>query len=152
YEVVGFAVERPFRKRESLRGRPVVDFEDVESRFPTEHHSFYAAVVYTQDNSLRERLYGQAKAKGYAPASYVSSRTFMWRNVQLGEHCFIFEHNTVQPFVTLGDNVVLWSGNHVGHHSTIGSHGFVSSHCVVAGFVSIGTHAFLGVNSTITNN
>src|SRR4029079_7225030 len=93
-----------------------------------------------------------AKAKGYAPASYVSSRAFVWRNVELGEHCFVFENNVVQPFVKLGSNVVLWSGNHIGHHSRIGDHCFVSSHVVVSGFVEIGKSCFLGVNSTFANN
>jgi sugar O-acyltransferase (sialic acid O-acetyltransferase NeuD family) len=152
FEVVAFAVERAFKKRESLSGLPVVAFEEVEERFAPDAHSFFAALVYTQANALRERLYSEAKAKGYTPASYVSPRAFVWRNVQMGEHCFIFEDNTIQPFVKLGDNVILWSGNHVGHHSRIGSHTFVSSHCVISGFVSIGTHGFLGVNSTLANN
>ena len=78
------------------------------------------------------------------PASYVSPRAFVWRNVKLGEHCFIFENNVLQPFVNIGDNVVLWSGNHIGHHSKIGDHCFVSSHVVVSGFCDIGANCFLG--------
>src|SRR5918993_63663 len=92
-----------------------------------------------------------AKAKGYTPASYISPRAFVWRNAVIGEHCFIFEDNVVQPFVTIGDNVVLWSGNHVGHHSRVGSHTFVSSHVVISGFVEVGESTFLGVNASIAN-
>jgi sugar O-acyltransferase (sialic acid O-acetyltransferase NeuD family) len=152
YEVAGFAVERAYLRRESLFGLPVVAFEDVQERFAPADHRFFAANVYTQGNRLRERLYREAKAKGYAPASYVSSRAFVWRNCRIGEHCFIFENNVVQPFVTIGDDVVLWSGNHIGHHSTIKDHCFVSSHVVVSGFVQIGSHCFMGVNSTVANN
>ena len=152
YEVVAFAVEREFRRKEVLFGLPVVPFEDLEAHFPPATHSFYAALVYTQGNALRRRLYEAAKAKGYRPASYVSSRAFVWRNVELGEHCFVFENNVVQPFVKVGKNVVLWSGNHIGHHSRIGDHCFVSSHVVVSGFVEIGKSCFLGVNSTFANN
>ena len=32
----------------------------------------------------------------------------------------IMEHNTIQPYVTIGENTILWSGNHVGHHTQIG--------------------------------
>lgn len=152
YEVVAFAVEREYRRKEDLFGLPVVPFEDLEARFAPASHSFYAALVYTQGNALRRRLYEAAKAKGYAPASYVSSRAFVWRNVELGEHCFVFENNVVQPFAKLGSNVVLWSGNHIGHHSSIGDHCFVSSHVVVSGFVHVGKSCFLGVNSTFANN
>jgi sugar O-acyltransferase (sialic acid O-acetyltransferase NeuD family) len=130
----------------------VVAFEELEAHFPPAAHSFYAALVYTQGNALRRRLYEAAKAKGYAPASYVSSRAFVWRNVEVGEHCFVFENNVVQPFAKVGSNVVLWSGNHIGHHSSIGDHCFVSSHVVVSGFVHVGQSCFLGVNSTFANN
>ena len=54
--------------------------------------------------------------------------------------------------MTIGDNVVLWSGNHIGHHSKIGDHCFVSSHVVVSGFVDVGPNCFLGVNAAIGNN
>jgi sugar O-acyltransferase (sialic acid O-acetyltransferase NeuD family) len=131
---------------------PVVAFDEVKTRFAPQRHSFYAALVYTQRNMLRTRLYREAKALGYAPASYVSSAAFVWRNARLGEHCFVFENNVVQPFVTIGDNCVLWSGNHIGHHSTIGSDCFISSHVVISGFCSIGDRCFMGVNSTVSNN
>jgi sugar O-acyltransferase (sialic acid O-acetyltransferase NeuD family) len=152
YEVVGFSVEREYLRRDSLFGLPVVPFEDLAVHFDPGTHEFYAALVYTQMNRLRTRLYRDAKAKGYRPASYVSSRAFVWQNVQLGEHCFIFEDNTVQPFVRIGDNVVLWSGNHIGHHSTVGDNCFISSHVVVSGFCNVGANCFIGVNATFGNN
>ena len=152
YQVVAFAVERPFLRRGELLGLPVVAFEELEQRYAPAEHGFYAALVYSQGNALRERLYEAAKGRGYRPASFVSPHAFVWRNVEMGEHCFIFENNVVQPFVKLGRNVVLWSGNHIGHHSRIGDHCFVSSHVVVSGFVDIGESCFLGVNSTFANN
>ena len=82
----------------------------------------------------------------------VSSRAFIWRNVKIGENCFIFEDNTIQPFVKVGNDVVLWSGNHIGHNSTIRDHSFFSSHVVISGFCDIGEYSFLGVNSTVINN
>lgn len=152
YEVVAFSVEREYLKRETLFGLPVAPFETLENDFAPTDYYFYAAAVYTQGNKLRERLYLQAKEKGFQAASYISSRAFVWRNVQLGEHCFIFEDNTVQPFVKIGENAVLWSGNHIGHHSTIKDHCFISSHVVVSGFCNIGDRCFMGVNSTVANN
>jgi len=152
FEVVGFSVERAYLKRSEFHALPVVPFEEIEQHFPPDKHAVYVATVYTQLNRLRTRLAAQAKAKGYPLASYVSSRAFVWRNVELGEHCFVFEDNTVQPFVKIGDNVVLWSGNHIGHHSTIESNCFISSHVVVSGFCRIGENSFLGVNASVANN
>lgn len=152
FRVVAFSVEREFLTRESLFGVPVIAFEDLQNRFDPASHHFYAAMVYTQMNRLRTRLYLAAKEKGFAPASYISSRAFVWPNAQLGEHCFIFEDNTVQPFVRIGDNVVLWSGNHIGHHSVIKDNCFISSHVVVSGFCTVGENCFIGVNATFGNN
>lgn len=152
YEVVAFSVESAYLRQERLWGLPVVAFETIERHYAPAEHAFYAALVYTDGNRLRARLYNAAKAKGYSPASYISSRAFVWRNVVLGEHCFVFEHNVLQPFTRIGDNVVLWSGNHIGHHSTIGSHTFISSHVVISGFVQLGEYGFVGVNTTFGNN
>lgn len=152
YEVVAFTVEKDYMTRDSLFGLPVVPFENVETVYaPTEHY-FYAALVYTQLNQLRRRLYESAKSKGYAPASYISPRAFVWRNCKIGEHCFIFEDNVIQPFSEIGNNVVMWSGNHFGHHSNMKDHCFISSHVVISGFCEIGEACFMGVNSTVGNN
>ena len=150
--MVGFAVEQDYLKRDSLFGLPVVAFERVETIYAPGEHHFFAANVYTQSNRLRTRLYRTAMEKGYAPASYISPHAFVWRNAQIGEHCFIFENNVVQPFVKIGNNVVLWSGNHIGHHSRIKDHCFVASHVVVSGFCEIGEYCFMGVNSAVANN
>jgi sugar O-acyltransferase (sialic acid O-acetyltransferase NeuD family) len=152
YEVVAFAVERDYRKRDELFDLPVVDFESVAELYAPDRHSVYVALVYTQLNRLRTRLAAAAKELGYSLASYVSSNAFVWRNVELGEHCFVFEENVVQPFVELGNNVVLWSGNHIGHHSRIRDNCFIASHVVVSGSVDIGENSFLGVNATLVND
>jgi sugar O-acyltransferase (sialic acid O-acetyltransferase NeuD family) len=152
YEVVAFSVEQNYLKRNSLFGIPVVAFESIEEIYIPSEHEVFVATVYTQLNRLRARLCNQAKEKGYKLASYISSKAFIWRNVKLGEHCFIFENNVVQAFVQLGNNVILWSGNHIGHHSTIHNNCFLSSHVVISGFVEVGENCFLGVNSTVSNN
>lgn len=152
YEVVAFTVDKAYIKEPTLFGLPVVPFEDVEKLYPPESHAMHVAVVYGKLNRLRAAICEKAKGKGYALASYVSSRAFVWHNVQLGEHCFIFEDNTVQPFVQVGDNVIMWSGNHIGHHSRIGHNCFITSHVVVSGWCDVGDNCFLGVNATLANN
>ncbi len=152
YEVVGFSVERAYLKQQEMFGLPIVPFEELESIFRPDLHDIYVATVYTQLNRLRTRLANAAKAKGYKLATYVSSHAFVWRNVEVGEHCFIFEDNTVQPFVKIGNNAVLWSGNHIGHHSIIRDNCFIASHVVISGFCDIGANSFIGVNATLANN
>ncbi len=152
YEVVAFSTERAYLTNTSMFNLPVIPFEELENHYAPSEHKFFVAIVYTQLNRLRTRLYLEAKAKGYLPASYISKHAFVWRNCKIGEHCFIFENNVVQPFVTLGNNVILWSGNHIGHHTVIKDNCFIASHVVVSGFVEMGENCFVGVNATFANN
>ncbi len=80
--------------------------------------------------------------------SYISSRATLFEN-KIGENCFILENNTVQPFVEIGNNVILWSGNHIGHHSVIKDHVMFTSHVVLSGHCVVESYCTLGVNSTI---
>lgn len=152
YEVIGFAVEAAYLTKTELFGLPIVPFEQIEEHFASDQVYFYAALVYSQLNRLRARLYQAAKRKGYQPASYISSQAFIWHNVELGEHCFVFEDNTLQPFVKIGNNVVLWSGNHIGHHSVVQDNCFIASHVVISGSCNIGSNTFIGVNASLAND
>jgi len=151
FEVVAFCVHRKYINKEQINDLPLLAFEDIEKKYKPSDHYFFCACVYTRLNRLRTEVYQEAKKKGYNIASYISSKAFIWGNVILGEHCFIFEDNTIQPFVKLGNNIILWSGNHIGHHSIIKDNVFISSHVVISGGCSIGENCFMGVNSTINN-
>ncbi|CAM4013001.1 UDP-3-O-acylglucosamine N-acyltransferase [Pseudomonas reidholzensis] len=151
YEVVGFAVEREYLRETSLYELPIVPFEELEASFAVHQHEAFVAIPASGLNRLRTRLYEAVKEKGYTCATYISSRAFVWRNAKIGDNCFIFEHNTVQPFVEIGNNVILWSGNHIGHRSVIEDNCFLSSHVVVSGYCRIGNSTFIGVNATIND-
>ena len=126
-----------------FKNRPLIPFEDIEIKFPPEKFKMFIALGYKELNQLRARIYKDAEKRGYELISYISSKAFVWKNVEIGKNCFIFEDNTVQPYVKIGDNVTLWSGNHIGHHSIIRDNCFVSSHVVVSGYCEIKENCFL---------
>ncbi len=152
FEVAGFSVDKTYLDRSEFHGLPVVPLEEIVEHFPPAEYHAFVAVSSAKLNRVRTRLYREVKELGYSCASYVSSRAFVWRNAEIGENCFIFEDNTIQPFVRIGNNVILWSGNHIGHNTVIHDNCFIASHVVVSGFCEIGENCFLGVNSTIINN
>ena len=151
HRVVGFTVDAVFRREPTMAGLPLVDFETVERDFPPADCQMFVALSYAEMNQLRARKYAEAKSRGYTLASYVSSRCTNLAEHSFGDNCFILEDNTIQPFVRIGSNVTLWSGNHIGHDSIIEDHVFVSSHVVISGHVRVGAYSFLGVNATIRN-
>ncbi len=148
HEVVAFALNRDYLKETEFKGLPVVAFEDVETIYPPQEFKFFAPMTGRKMNKNREKIYLEAKAKGYECISYVSSKATLFNN-PIGENCFILEDNTIQPFTTIGNNVVLWSGNHIGHHGQIKDHVFFTSHVVLSGHCVVDSYSFFGVNSTI---
>lgn len=151
YTVVAFAVERAYLQRSELFGLPVIAFEELSSRFSTDGHHAFVAITNTHLNRVRTRMYRAAKALGYPIATYVSSRAFVWHNVEIGENSFIFENNVLQYHVKVGRNVVLWSGNHVGHRTVIRDNVFMTSHAVISGYCDIGENSFIGVNCCVAD-
>lgn len=152
YEVVAFAVDAEYLKAPLFCDLPVVAFEDVARLYPPDTHEFFVALSYSKLNALRKEKYVAAKAMGYRLASFVSSQATVLNRFPVGENCFILEDNTIQPFVAIGNNVTVWSGNHIGHHSVIKDHCFISSHVVISGGVEIGEQCFIGVNSTLRDH
>lgn len=150
-EVKAFTVDAAYVGDGRFAGLPVVAFEDMAREFPPEQYDMFVAVGYSQVNAMRREKYLAAKAKGYALPSYISSKATVWSQ-DIGENCFILEDNTVQPFVTIGNNVTLWSGNHIGHHCVIGDHCFITSQVVVSGKTVVGEGCFLGVNATLRDH
>ncbi|QDT74411.1 acetyltransferase [Lacipirellula limnantheis] len=150
HRVVAFTVHREFLPAEGeFEGLPVVALEDLADGYPPDKVRAFAPMSHRKMNRLREGIYNDLKGRGYELISYVSSRATTFPERQIGDNCFILEDNTIQPFATIGDNVVIWSGNHIGHHSVVESHAFITSHVVISGHCRIGAYSFLGVNATL---
>lgn len=152
YQVVAFTVDAAYITATEFCGLPVVPFEDLSNLYSPDVYEIFVALSYSKLNQVRKEKYLAAKALGYRLASYVSSHATVLNAGRIGDNCFIFEDNTIQPFVSIGNNVTLWSGNHIGHHSTIEDHCFIASHVVVSGGVVIGEQCFIGVNATLRDH
>lgn len=152
YEIAAFTVDRDHMDKTELLGIPIVAFDGVSFLYPPSNHDMHIAVVYQDMNRLRAKKCQKAKDMGYTLISYISPHAFVSKSAKIGEHAFIFEGNVIQSFVEIGDNCILWSGNHIGHHSKIGIDNFISSHVVVSGHCEIGSNCFIGVNTALANN
>jgi sugar O-acyltransferase (sialic acid O-acetyltransferase NeuD family) len=148
YEVVAFTAHGEYVTEPTLNGIPVVPFEELEATHSPDDVEMLVAVGFSRVNQARSEVFEECKGRGYRFLTYVHSSVQRWEETTFGANTFVFEENVVQPFVTVGDDVVLWSGNHIGHDTKIGDHTFVASHAVVSGNVTIGDHCFVGVNAT----
>jgi len=150
HEVAAFTVTRQYLPAEPVfEGKPVAPFEELERHYPPDEYHVLAPMSCRRMNRSREEFYHRVKERGYRFISYVSSRATVFPGTPIGENCFILEDNTIQPFTRIGNDVVLWSGNHIGHHSTISDHVLFTSHVVLSGHCTVEPYCVLGVNSTI---
>jgi sugar O-acyltransferase (sialic acid O-acetyltransferase NeuD family) len=148
HDVVAFAVDGEFIDQRELLGIPVVPSDGLLESHPPERFSAFDAVGFSRVNKARAEVYDRLKAQGYELITYVHSSVIRWQESTIGDNCFVFENNVIQPFVQIGNDVILWSGNHIGHDSTIRDHCFLASHVVLSGNCTIGERCFVGVNAT----
>jgi sugar O-acyltransferase (sialic acid O-acetyltransferase NeuD family) len=148
HDVVAFTVHERYVEARELEGLPVVPFETLEESHPPDRYAMFVAIGFSRVNKSRTEVYELCKQRGYELISYVNSKAIHWGKLELGDNCFVFEANVIQPNVRIGNNVILWSGNHIGHDVRIEDNCFIASHVVVSGNVTIGRSSFVGVNAT----
>ncbi len=150
--VTAFTVDAAYLKEPQFFGRPVLPLEELERTSPPDTHEVFVAIGSSRLNRSRTEKFQEMRGRGYTMASYIHPTAQTWSGFRLKENCFILENVILQPFCSVGENVVIWSGTHVGHHSSIANNCFITSHCVISGNVHIGAYSFVGVNATMRND
>jgi len=151
HEIVSFVLEKDFITNDSKFGLPIIAFEDILEKYDPKEYYLFAPCSGTHLNKYRERIYDTGKKMGYNFITYISSKANVYTN-DIGENCFILEDNTIQPYTKIGNNCILWSGNHIGHHSIIEDHVFITSHVVISGMCLVKKYCYLGVNCSVRDN
>jgi len=148
YTVVAFAADDAFVKEDKFMNLPLVPLSRLARDYPPSTHHAHVALSYRKLNLIRKSKYEEIKALGYTMASYVCSKSVLWPDLTIGDNCFILENQTIQPTVKIGNNVMIWSGNHLGHGCQIKDHVYIASHVCISGHVVLGEQSFVGVNAT----
>lgn len=152
HEVVAYTVDDEYADVPEFRGRPVIPFSRVQDEIPPAEAELFVALGYQRMNALRAERCAAARAKGYTLASYVSSRIASPDPPRFGDNCFILDANVFDHDVTVGNNVVMWSANHIGDLAVIEDDVWISSGVILSGEVTIGTGSFVAVGVTFANS
>jgi sugar O-acyltransferase (sialic acid O-acetyltransferase NeuD family) len=148
-QVVAFCANKSKIDRDELFGLPIIAFENIEERFPSDEFSMFIALAYSEMNKKRTKFFDEAKSKGYELYSFIHPSTKVWDEFEMGENCFILANNVIQPFVKLGNNVLIGSNNLISHNTTIGDNCFITSNVTMGGHVVMGKNCFVGLSATI---
>lgn len=151
YEVVAFTADDEYVDSDTFLDLPLIPISKLKTQYPSSEYGAHVALSYRKLNKIREEKYFLLKEMGYKLVSYVCSNSVTWADLNIGDNCFILENQTIQPTVKIGNNVMIWSGNHLGHGCEIKDHSYISSHVCISGHVKIGERCFLGVNSAFAD-
>jgi len=149
FSVVAFTVNAEHRDKKSLFGLPIVEFEEIEKKYPPDEFKMFVAMTYSNLNKLRAEKYKEAKQKDYTLVSYISSKAGIVGKLDIGDNCLVLENQLIQPYAKIGNNVFVWSGVLIGHNCKIGDHCWLTSDASIGGNTNIGSYSFLGLNCTI---
>ena len=112
YEVVAFSVSKDFINTDEHNNLPVIPFENIEFVFSPTEYNVFVAISYVKLNRVRKRCYNIVKSKGYKCATYISSKAFVWHNVEIGEHTVIASQSGIAGSTKIGKYCVI--GGQVG--------------------------------------
>ena len=149
HEVVAYTVDSKYKTIETFLDLPVVDFEDVQEKYPPETYGMFIAIGYHKLNKTRENKFNEAKLKGYKFVSYISSKNTVWDDLKVGDNCFVMEGNIIQMGVEISDNVFIGVANGIGHNTVIKENCFVTSNVMIGGFCIIHKNTFIGLSASI---
>ena len=107
YRIVAFTADAAYMDREHFQNLPVIPFEEIARHCPPESHDIHIALGYTNTNAVRKARYLRARELGYRSASHVSPRACVAPETHIGENTLILEGAIVQPFVRLGNNLII---------------------------------------------
>lgn len=149
FEIAAYTVNAEYNKTKTFLGLPVVDFEEIQEKYPPTEYAMFIAIGYHKLNSSRTNKFNEAKAKGYKLVSYICSRNSYWNDLVIGENCFIMEGNIFMQSVKIADNVIIAVGNKIGHDSVIEENCFLTSNIMMGGFCTIRKNTFIGLSAVI---
>jgi sugar O-acyltransferase (sialic acid O-acetyltransferase NeuD family) len=148
YSVVAFTVDSAYLREPTFSGLPAVAFEEVAREFPPSDCDMFVAMGIQKVNQQRASKVGEAEAKGYRLASFLSSKAHVSCEIALKPNSFVMEGAFVQPFVEIGKNSVIMGSATLGFRSRIGDHCWLSAPSLGESVV-VGDYSFIGINATI---
>ena len=143
HRVVGFTVDTAYATSARFAGLPLVPWERLEAAFPPAQVQLLGPFSHRRLNEFRRDRYLEGKARGYRFASFIHPSCIVYAT-EIGEHCFMLPGTIVEPYVTIGKNVIIWGNSYISHHCVLGDHCFLSGRAGIGAATRVGERCFFG--------
>lgn len=146
FNLVGFLDDGAFARCEAVWDLPVLGpataFENYSS------HATHA-VVAIGNNVLRQKLFAQLKAAGFALASVIHPKAMVSPRALLGSGVAVMAGAIVGTEATLGQGAIVNCGAVVDHHAQVQEFGHLGVNACMAGGSVLGALAWMQAGSAI---
>lgn len=147
HDVVTFCVNEGYIKEALFCSLNVASFEKIEKTHSPLEYQMFVAVGPSKMNSNREKIYQEAKDKGYEFASYISPNSIC--HSLPGENSFVSDNVIIHPYVTLGVNNYFWDNAFISHDSIVGSHCYFSPGSIISTYADIANNSIIGTAAVV---
>ena len=144
YYLIGYADEEEHEKNPYK-----IPFLGYESRadFNWSLEFFYALGV--GDNKIRSKIAHRVKSNGGRLLGIIHPQASISKDLKIGGGSFVARNVAINPFVEIGENVILNTSCSIDHECTIEDNVHIAPGAVLAGNVKVGKGAFIGANSVV---
>ncbi len=129
-----------------LNGVPVIGIDEAEARFRAA-----LAVCAVGCPTLRQRLVGEAEARGFGFATLVHRDYRLAPSVEIGEGSIVYPGALMTVNVRIGRHVQVNPGCSVMHDAVIDDFATLTPGARIAGCVRVGRGAFVGTGAVVVN-
>lgn len=142
-DVVAFTVDGAYISDTEFCGLPVVPFEEILKKYPTEEYEILIAIGNSKMNDVRKTVFEKCKLWGYTVASYYHSSCSI-HSTDIGEGNIFLENCLIYPFAQIGSGNLLWDHVLISHDCVVGNFNTFSSYADLCGYVKIGNNGYFG--------
>lgn len=147
YSVVAFTVDSAYIQSSTYFDLPLLPFEDIEKTYNPKDYKMFVAIGPTGMNSIREKKFYEAKAKGYQLVSHISSKAVCESPV--GENTLVADGAVINPFAIIGNNNFFWEQCYISCDAIIKDHCYFSPQSSVGTFSEINNNSIISTNASI---
>lgn len=109
----------------------------------------YHYILGVGDNAIRQAIANNIVKHNKTILSVVHPSASLANNVEIGAGSFIARNVAVNPFVRIGNYVILNTSSVIEHECTVKDGAHIAPGAVLAGNVSIGERTFIGANAIV---
>ena len=150
--IVCFTVDREYLHEGQFMGLPQIDFAEIDGLYPPADYGMLAVMSGFSCMRSREKMYLQAKSRGYRLINYISPRVDITPEVQMGENNIILGSTHIGIDGRMGNNNLIRQNVYLGHDFILGSHNFISAGSNIGGHCQIKNACYIGIGATVSNN